>query len=130
MLRENDPEWKMLPNDRPKGSLKSQWYTRLQPAIQKFAAIVEKNPPTSGHRRDDQEMDLYWKNMRVLYAEQATNGLPKKILPYMPSFFFLQGHPKFASVLEPNEKSGSKRKGCQTKTVSQSTSLDAELSGK
>jgi len=73
MLRENDPEWKPLPNDRPKGSLKSQWYTRLQPAIQKFAAIVEKNPPISGHQRDDQEMDLYWKNMRLFYAEQA-NG--------------------------------------------------------
>ena len=68
-------------------------------------------------------MDLYWKNMRVLYSEQAKDGLPKIFAHYMPAFFFLQGHPKFASVLEPNEKSGSKKKGCKTKMVSQSASV-------
>ena len=96
--RESNPDWRILPDDRPKGSLKSQWYTRLQPAIQKFAGIVEKNPPASGHLQNDKDIYLYWKNMRVLYSEQAKDGLPKKIAHYMPEFFFLQVHPKFASV--------------------------------
>ncbi len=64
--RENDPCWRDLPCDRPKGSLKSQWYTRLQPSIQKFAGIVAKHPPTSGQVKDDTEMDLYYKSMRLL----------------------------------------------------------------
>jgi hypothetical protein len=32
--RSGDTDWKVLPEDCPEGSLKSQWYTRLQPAIQ------------------------------------------------------------------------------------------------
>jgi hypothetical protein len=121
-IREDDPTWRVLPSDRPKGSLKSQWYTRLQPSVQKFASIVDKTPPASGHVRDDPEMDLYWKSIRVLYNDQATKGLPKNFGPYMKAYFFLSGHPKFASVLEPNEKSGSKKKGYLNKGVSQLTS--------
>ena len=41
--RSGNTDWKVLLEDRPKESLKSQWYTRLQPAIQKFAGIVDKN---------------------------------------------------------------------------------------
>ena len=67
-------------------------------------------------------MDLYWKSIRVLYNDQATKGLPKNFGPYMKAYFFLSGHPKFASVLEPNEKSGSKKKGYLNKGVSQLTS--------
>jgi len=120
--REDDPTWRVLPCDRPKGSLKSQWYTGLQPSIQKFAGIVAKHPPASGQLKDDMEMDLYWKSMRVLYTNQATNGLPKKFTPYMQAYFFLSNHPKFGSVLEANEKSGAKKKGCMSKGVSDVTS--------
>jgi hypothetical protein len=81
-IREDDPTWRVLPSDRPKGSLKSQWYTRLQPSVQKFAGIVDKTPPASGHIRDDPEMDLYWKSIRVLYKDQATKGLPKNFGPH------------------------------------------------
>jgi hypothetical protein len=61
--RENDQEWRSLPDDRPKGSLKSQWYTHLQPSIQKCDGIVVKYPWSSGQIRDDPEMDLYWEVM-------------------------------------------------------------------
>lgn len=121
--RESDPDWRDLPDDRPKGSLKSQWYTRLQPSIQKFAGIVSANPPTSGQIKDDSDMDLYWKSMRLLYSSQAKENLPKKFEPYMKAYFFLSNHPKFGSVLEANEKSGVKRKGCQSKKVSDVTYL-------
>ncbi len=120
--REDDPTWRDLPEDRLKGSLKSQWYTRLQPSIQKFAGIVAKHPPASGQLKDDVEMDLYWKSIRVLYTNQATDGLPKKFTPYMQAYFFLSNHPKFASVLEANERSGAKKKGCRSKGVSDVTS--------
>ncbi len=80
---EDDPTWRDLPEDRLKGSLKSQWYTRLQPSIQKFTGIVANHPPASGQVNDDTEMDLYWKSMRVIYTKQATDGLPKKFSPYM-----------------------------------------------
>ncbi len=123
-LREDDPTWRVLPSDRPKGSLKSQWYTRLQPSVQKFAGIVDTNPPASGHVRDEPEMDLYWKSIRLLYKGQALKPLPKNFGPYMKAYFFLSSHPKFASVLEPNEKSGSKKKGCN-KGVSMLTSPTA-----
>jgi len=80
--RESDPEWRNLPDDHPKGLLKSQWYTSLQPSIQKFAGIVVKNPPMSGQIRDDPDMDLYWKS-NLLYTNQARDNLPKKFQPYM-----------------------------------------------
>ena len=53
---------------------------------------------------------------------QAKDGLPKKFHPYMKAYFFLSNHPKFGSVLEANKKSGSKRKGCKYKKVSDATS--------
>ncbi len=115
---ESDPEWRKPPNDHPKGSLKSQWYTRLQPFIQKFAGIVAKNPPMLAQIRDDSDMDLYWKSMGLLYTNQARDNLPKKFQPYMKAYFFLSNHPKFGSVLEANDKSGAKRKGCKSKKVS------------
>ena len=121
--RESDPDWRDLPDDRPKGSLKSQWYTCLHPSIQKFAGIVAANPPTSGQIRDDQDMDLYWKSMRLLYSNQAKDNLPKKFQPYMKAYFFLSNHPKFGSVLQANEKSGVKRKGCRSKKVSDVTTI-------
>ena len=108
--RENDPDWRNLPDDRPKGSLKIQWYTRLQPSIQKFAGIVAKHRPSSGQIWDNPEMDLYWKSMRLLYTNQAKDGLRKKFHPYMKAYFFLSNHPKFGSVLKANKKWGSKRK--------------------
>ncbi len=37
--RESVPGWRDLPTDCPKGSLKSQLYTHLQPSIQKFAGM-------------------------------------------------------------------------------------------
>ena len=120
--RESDPDWRYLPTGRPKGSLKSQWYTRLQPSIQKFAGIVAKHPPASGQLKDDPDMDLYWKSMRLLYSNQAKEGLPKKFSPYMQAYFFLTNHPKFASVLEENEKSGAEKKGYRQRTVSDRTS--------
>jgi hypothetical protein len=58
-----------------------------------------------------------------MYTQQANDGLPKQFTPYMQAYFFLQGHLKFATVLEANEKSGSKKKWCRTKAVSQSDSL-------
>ena len=122
---ENDPCWRDLPCDRPKGSLKSQWYTRLQPSIQKFAGIVAKHPPTSGQVKDDTEMDLYYKSMRLLYTNQASEGLPKKFGPYMQAYFFLSNHPKFGAVLEGNDKSGAKKKGCRPKGVSDSSDYRA-----
>ena len=75
-IREDDPTWRVLPCDRPKGSLKSQWYTRLQPSVQKFAGIVDKPPPASGHLWDEPEMDLYWKSIRILYKDQALQTTP------------------------------------------------------
>ena len=87
--RKSDPDWKILLDDCPKGSLKSQWYTHLQPSIQKFAGIVAKHPPTLGQVKDDAEMDLYWKSMRLLYTNQASEGLPKKFSPYMHAYFFI-----------------------------------------
>jgi hypothetical protein len=39
----------------------------------------------------------------------------------MKAYFFLSNHPKFGSVLEANDKSGAKRKGCRTKNVSDVT---------
>jgi hypothetical protein len=57
-------------------------------------------------------MDLYWKSIRLLYFQQASDGL------YVQAYFFLSNHPKFVSVLEPNERSGSKKKGCRTRGVS------------
>ncbi len=91
----SNPDWRDLPDNRPKGSPKSQWYTHLQPYIQKFAGIVAVNPPTSGQIRDDPDMDLYWKSMRLLYSNQAKDNLPKKFQPYMKAYFFLSNHPKF-----------------------------------
>lgn len=119
--RESDPTWRDLPCDRPKGSLKSQWYTRLQPSIQKFAGIVARHPPTSGQVKDDTEMDLYYKSIRMLYTNQASEGLPKKFGPYMEAYFFLSNHPKFGIVLEGNDKSGVKKKGCRPRGVSESS---------
>ena len=87
--REDDPTWRVLPSDRPKGSLKNQWYTRLQLSIQKFTAIVKKTPPSSGQVKNNAEMDLYWKSIRLLYSQQASEGLPKKFYPYMQEYFFL-----------------------------------------
>ena len=128
--RESDPSWKILPTDWPKGSLKSQWYTRLQPAIQKFAGIVDKQPPASGHIQDDPKMDLYWKSIRLFYSEQATEGLPTKFILYMQAYFFITSS-QFALVLESNEKSGIKRKGCKPKAVSDNLTVSAiELSWK
>ena len=60
--------------------------------------------------------------MRVLYTNQATDGLPKKFTPYMQAYFFLSNHPKFVSVIEVNEKSGAKKKGCRSKGASDVTS--------
>jgi hypothetical protein len=116
----SDPDLRNLPDDHPKGSLKSQWYTPLQPSIQKFAGIVAKNPPTSGQIRDDPDMDLYWKSMHLLYTNQAKNNLPKN-QPYTKAYFFLSNHPKLGSVLEANNKSGVKRKGCRRNNLSDVT---------
>jgi hypothetical protein len=124
--RESDPDRKILLDNRPKGLLKSQWYTWLQPAIQKFAVIVDKNPPASGYNHDDPEMNLYWKLMRNLYSEQATEGLPKNFSPYMRAHFFLCGHPKFALVIESNKKSVIRRKGCKPKVVSDNVTMSAQ----
>jgi hypothetical protein len=87
---------------------------------------VDKNQLASGYLNDDPEMDLYWMTMRYLYSKQATEGLPKKFNPYMQAYFFLSGHPKFASVLESNEKSGIKRKGCKPKTVSNNAAIPTQ----
>ena len=59
------------------------------------------------------EYDLYWKSICLLYKQQAPKGLPKNFAPYFKSYMFLSQHPKFCEVLEPNEKSGSKRRGCR-----------------
>ena len=95
----NDPCWRNLPGDRPKGSLKSQWYTCLQPSVQKFAGIVAKHPPTLGQVKHDAEMDFYWEFMILLQTNQASEGQPKKFSPHTQAYFFLSNHPKFGSVL-------------------------------
>lgn len=43
-----DPTWQSLTKDRTPGALSSQWFSRLQPAIQKFVTVVSIKPPTSG----------------------------------------------------------------------------------
>ena len=38
---ESDPDWRGLPGDQPKGSVKSQWYTHLQPSIQNLQVLLQ-----------------------------------------------------------------------------------------
>ncbi len=64
-------------------------------------------------QKDDVEYDLYWKSICLLYKQQAPEGLRKNFAPYFKSNMFLSQHPKFCEVLEPNEKSRSKRRGCR-----------------
>ena len=64
--------------------------------------------------------------MHHLYSEQATEGLPKKFAPYMQAYLFLFRHPKFALVLESNDKSEMKRKGCKPKTVSNHSNMSTQ----
>jgi hypothetical protein len=53
-------------------------------------------------------------------------GLPKKFALYMQASFFLSRHPKFASVLESNDKSGMKRQGCKPKAVSNDSNMSTQ----
>ena len=82
-------------------------------SIQKFAGLVTKLLLRSGMQKDDAEYNLYWKSICLLYKQQAPKGLPKNFAPYFKSYMFLSQHPKFCKVLEPNEKSGSRRRGCR-----------------
>ena len=87
--RESAPDWKELRFDRSPASLKGQWYSRMQPAIQKFAGLVTKFPPRSGMQKDDVEYDLYWKSICLLYKQQAPKGLLKYFSPYFKNYMFL-----------------------------------------
>lgn len=91
-----------LPDDHPKGSLKNQWFFRHPSNF--FVGIISKHPSSSGQIRDDPNMDLYWNSMRLLYINQVTEGLPKKITANMQGYFCLSNHLKFGSVLKANEK--------------------------
>ena len=86
--------------------------------------MVAKYPLASGQLKDDQDVDLYWKKMRLLYSNQAKEGLPKKFSPYMQAYFFLTNHLKFASVLEENNRNGLKKKGYRQRTVRDHASPD------
>lgn len=93
--RESNLNWRNLHDNQPKESLKHQWYTRPQPAIQKFTDIVAKYTPASGHLRDDPDIDLYSKSMKLLNSNQVTDGLPKILSTLMQTYFFLSTHSKF-----------------------------------
>ena len=89
----------MLPEDRNMSSIRSAWYNRIQPIVNKFCAICERTPPSSGQLKVDQEMDLYYAQRRKEYCDSARGGLPKNINLYMLAYKFLSNHPKYASVL-------------------------------
>ena len=120
--READCDWKVLTEDCPASLLKSEWYLCLQSAIQMFAGLVAKFPPASRVRWDDSKMDLYWKSMRLMYKEQVSEGLPNNFAPYMSAYHFLCQHSKFSEVLEPNKKSGDKKKVCRMPAVNTDSS--------
>ena len=69
--KESDPDWKELHTYRLAALLKGQWYSRMQPAIEKFAGLVTKFPPWSGMQKEDVEYDLYLKSIRLSYNQQA-----------------------------------------------------------
>ena len=58
-------------NQRTLASIKSHWNSKLQPCINKFASLVASNRPKSGQVEDDKQMDLYWREMRRLFAQEG-----------------------------------------------------------
>ena len=98
--------------ERTTESLKGAWGRRLQKAVGKFAGIVQTNPPSSGEKKDDQQMDLYYSRMRELYAERVKKmkNMPKRFGDMMAAYLYLSTHDKFKSHFPDNEEPRSLRK--------------------
>jgi hypothetical protein len=104
-------------------SLRGVWKRRIQRVVAKFAGIVLTNPPPSGFKRDDAQMELYYKNMMKLYFERSANwkGLPHQFNPFMKWYLFLGEHPKFETEFPVDKSPPSMRK--TTKSLQAPTHL-------
>ena len=115
--------------NRTASALKSQWNARMQPAINKFAAIVEQVPPASGEQKDDAHMNLYYARIKVLYAERVAcahlegNGknLQRDFGDLFESYMFLKDQPKFSQTFgsEVVAKSAKKKRNKEPKQSAQ-----------
>jgi len=100
-------------NSRTKASVKNQWNGKIQPCINKFASLVATNQPKSGYVEDDARMDLYWGEMRQLYAERAEKhkSLPKNMDIYFQSYMWLRDQPRFEQHFGPDNNDTGQGKG-------------------
>jgi hypothetical protein len=97
-MNESNPEFSPIEPGRSVESIRNCWQRKLQPAVQKFAGIIQSSPPTSGEVRDDALMDLYYSRIRHEYQARSKSyakDMPKTFDKLMKSFHFLSKHPKF-----------------------------------
>ena len=98
-------------SDRTECSVKSQWNTKIQPCINKFAAICATYPPKSGQLEDDKLMDLYYREVKKTYEERAekNKALPKTMDNYFSSYMWLKKQPRFECLFSSDDKNPGKR---------------------
>jgi len=97
-MNESNPEFSPIEPGRSVESIRNCWQRKLQPAVQKFAGIIQSSPPTSGEVHDDALMDLYYSRIRHEYQARSKSyakDMPKTFDKLMKSFHFLSKHPKF-----------------------------------
>ena len=102
--------------ERTIASLKSQWGSKIQPCINKFTAMVISYPPKSGYILNDKEMDMYWTEVRLMYAERMqkskSTGVPKSMDNYFRTYQWLKKHPRFECHFgDEEEVGGTNRRG-------------------
>ena len=88
-LNEANAEFTPIELGRGVESIRNCWQRRIQPAVNKFAGIVNSNPPNSGEVKDDALMDLYYSRMREEYAARShsyVNGCPKSFHKLMAAY--------------------------------------------
>ena len=105
-LHENVSGWSVL-QDRPEESVRKCWQVRLAPSVQKFAGICDTNEPTSGEKKEDKLMNMYYIRMMDIYNERATASypvaLPRRFDKMLDAYKFLRQHAKFAQLFPADD---------------------------
>lgn len=87
--------------ERELTSFKNHWNSKLHPpAVNKFAGLVETNPPKSGEQKNDALMNLYYNRMALVYEERVEHlkaKIPKQIHKFLAAYKFLRGEARFGS---------------------------------